>query len=193
MNKSESKYFNTARLMDEAFLQLLEKKDYPFISVKEVCEKAGVNRSTFYLHYESMDDLLSEAVEYMNQDFISYMNKDGEGFVHKIKKAPLKELYLVTPEYLNPYLMYIKEHKRVFKTALEKGNSIQAEDTYEKLFIHVLQPILERFSIPKEEQRYIQSFYIQGMMAVINIWIKNDCQDTIDHIVAIIMKCVKYE
>ena len=50
MNKSESKYYNTALLMDEALLILLEKKEYDFITVKEICEKAGVNRSTFYLH-----------------------------------------------------------------------------------------------------------------------------------------------
>ena len=35
MNKSESKYYNTALLMDEALLLLLEKKDYEFITVKE--------------------------------------------------------------------------------------------------------------------------------------------------------------
>ena len=45
MNKSESKYYNTALLMDEALLLLLEKKDYEFITVKEICAKAGVNRS----------------------------------------------------------------------------------------------------------------------------------------------------
>ena len=33
MNKSESKYFNTALLMDEALLLLLEKKDYEFITI----------------------------------------------------------------------------------------------------------------------------------------------------------------
>ena len=47
MNKSESMYYNTALLMDEALLLLLEKKEYDFITVKEICEKAGVNRSTF--------------------------------------------------------------------------------------------------------------------------------------------------
>ena len=50
MNKAESKYFNTANLMDEALMRLLEHKDYEYITVKEVCKKAGVNRSTFYLH-----------------------------------------------------------------------------------------------------------------------------------------------
>lgn len=42
MNKSESKYFNTAVKMDKAFLELLEKKDFEFITVKEICVKAGV-------------------------------------------------------------------------------------------------------------------------------------------------------
>jgi AcrR family transcriptional regulator len=61
VKKSESKYFNTALLMDEALLILLERKDFAFISVKEICDKAGVNRSTFYLHYENMDDLMKNA------------------------------------------------------------------------------------------------------------------------------------
>lgn len=38
MNKSESKYFNTAKKMDEAFIELLEKKDFEYISVKEISD-----------------------------------------------------------------------------------------------------------------------------------------------------------
>ena len=69
MNKSESKYYNTALLMDEALLMLLEKKEYEFITVTEICKKAGVNRSTFYLHYETIDDLLVETIEMINKRF----------------------------------------------------------------------------------------------------------------------------
>ena len=47
LNKSESKYFNTAVRMDKAFLELLGTKSFEYITVKEICEKAGVNRSTF--------------------------------------------------------------------------------------------------------------------------------------------------
>ncbi len=50
MNKSESKYFNTALKMDEALIDLLKEKELEFITVKEICERAGVNRSTFYFH-----------------------------------------------------------------------------------------------------------------------------------------------
>ena len=47
MNKSESKYFNTALCMDEALIALLEVKDLEYITVKEICEKAGYNLFLF--------------------------------------------------------------------------------------------------------------------------------------------------
>ena len=74
LNKSESKYYNTACLMNESLILLLEKKDYSFITVKEICEKAGVNRSTFYLHYETMNDLLSEPIEYVGKNIHKKVN-----------------------------------------------------------------------------------------------------------------------
>lgn len=101
MNKSESKYFNTAIKMDKAFLALLEKKDFAYITVKEICEKAEVNRSTFYLHYETLEDLLSESVEYMNDQFLFYMKQNTDVFMSRIQECPMDKLYLITPEYLN--------------------------------------------------------------------------------------------
>ena len=109
MNKNESKYFNTAIKMDQAFLELLEKKDFAYITVKEICHEAGVNRSTFYLHYETLDDLLKESVEYMNRHFLEHMGQDS--------------LYLITPKYLKPYLSYIKRNKRLFFNSYKKSKS----------------------------------------------------------------------
>ena len=56
LEKGKSKYFNTALKMDEALIAILQKKSLEYITVKEICEKAGVNRSTFYLHYETILD-----------------------------------------------------------------------------------------------------------------------------------------
>ena len=106
MNKQESKYFNTALLMNEALLLLLEKKDYEYITIKEICEKAGVNRSTFYLHYETIDDLLEEMVDNLNKKFIESFSKDLT-----IDKAVNEDLILTTSKYLTPYLNFIKENK----------------------------------------------------------------------------------
>lgn len=190
MNKNESKYFNTATKMDQAFLELLEKKDFSYITVKEICAKAGVNRSTFYLHYETVEDLLSESVEYMNEQFLSHMKQDTEVFMTQIKECPVEQLYLVTPKYLKPYLSYIQEHKRIFYTAITKASTLRLDDSYNRMFRHVFTPILDRYQVPIEDRRYMMAFYIQGMMAIITEWLKDDCKDSMEHIMAVIQRCV---
>ena len=191
MNKSESKYFATAVRMDEAFLALLEKKDFDYITVKEICEVAGVNRSTFYLHYETMADLLSESVSHMNEQFLAYMKRDSQAFVTKLRDCPLDELYLITPEYLTPYLEYIEQHKRLFRTATENAAVLGMDKSYDRMFCHVFTPILDRYGIPQQDRRYIMAFYIQGLMAIISEWLKNDCADSIGYVVNMIQRCVK--
>ena len=115
MNKNESKYFNTAILFDEALINLLENKDIYYITIKEICNKAGVNRSTFYLHYESINDLLDETMNYINKKFIDFFNVKSRDFVAKIEEIPVEQLNLVSEEYLVPYLKFIKENKKIFK------------------------------------------------------------------------------
>ena len=177
MNKSESKYFNTAVRMDEAFLTLLEKKDFAYITVKELCEAAGVNRSTFYLHYETMADLLAESAQYLNGRFLAYMKHDSEAFVAKLHDCPLEELYLITPQYLTPYLSYIRENQRLFRTGLENAAALHLDDSYEGLFRHVLTLILERYRVPEKDRGYLMAFYLQGLMAIITQWLKCGCAD----------------
>ena len=190
MKKSESKYFNTAVRMDRAFLELLEKKDMEYITVEEICEAAGVNRSTFYLHYETIDDLLAESVQYMNQQFQEHMKLGAEKFVSKIWECPLEELYLVTPTYLIPYLEYIRQNKRLFRTALKNSGPLRLDGTYRRMMRHVFLPILERFQVPEADREYMVAFYISGLMAILSEWLKQDCEDSIVHICVIMEQCV---
>ena len=60
--------------MDEALLSLLKEKTFAYITVSEICKKAGVNRSTFYLHYENTVDLLHETVRFLLDDFVAYFD-----------------------------------------------------------------------------------------------------------------------
>ena len=107
LNKHESKYFNTARCMNEALIHLLETKEYEYITIKEICEKAGVNRSTFYLHYVSMNDLLIESMENMFKELKCKYSNHFE-IDEKLKSGSLEDLMLYTPEYSKPYLTFIK-------------------------------------------------------------------------------------
>lgn len=190
MNKSESKYFNTAKKMDIAFLELLEQKDFEYITVKEICKKAGVNRSTFYLHYETVDDLLSESVEYINKHFLDYMKINSIDFASKLHDCPLEELNLITPQYLTPYLSYIKEHKSIFRTTVKNAGVLNLDKSYSAMFKYIITPIMDRFKIPQERRNYIMSFYISGLMAIISEWLKDDCKDSIEEVIKIIEDCV---
>ena len=177
--------------MDEALWTLLEKKDFTYITVKEICAAAGVNRSTFYLHYETMADLLSESVNYMNERFIAYMQKDAEAFVAKLRTCPMDELYLITPEYLVPYLGFVKENQRLFRTGIENAAALRLEDSYKGLSRYVITPVLDRYGVPERERPYLMAFYLHGLMAIISEWLKNDCAEPVEYIAGVIQRCVK--
>ena len=189
MNKSESKYFNTAIKMDKAFLALLEEKDFEYITVKELCKRADVNRSTFYLHYENMTDLLAESIEYMNGDFLSYFKIKVANFLQNIEKCQIEDLVLVSSKYLTPYLSYIKKNKKLFQTAIKRAATLNLENSYQRMFEHIFNPILERFHFPVSQRKYVTTFYIHGIIATITEWLKNDCVDEIKDVENIIIKC----
>lgn len=192
MNRSESKYFATAARMDEAFLELLEQKDFAYITVKELCAKAGVNRSTFYLHYETLADLLAESAQHIIDRFVAAMPHDTQEFLEKLPERPVEELYLITPEYLVPYLTYVKEHRRVFRTTVEQASALRMTDAYEALSRHVFLPILNRFGVSAADREYLMAFYISGLMAIINRWLQADCQDSIEHIISVMQTCITH-
>lgn len=185
MNKSESKYYNTACLMDEALLLLLQNKDYGYITVKEICEKAGVNRSTFYLHYETIDDLLNESLSYIFSKFKDKYAADSEIEVDNI---PLDKLNLVTPEYIIPYLEFLAENKRLFMTATKMPDMFKVGKHFDEIYTKTFNPILERYGVEQGERKYLLAYHINGMYAIIIEWIKGDCKELFEYIANLLVK-----
>lgn len=190
MNKSESKYFNTARLMDQALLALLEKKNYEFITVKEICEKAGVHRSTFYLHYETINDLLAESVEYTVEKMQSKFRSEHLIDRARIETCPLEELVLITPRYLMPYLEFVRECKSVFLAAASQPGVFGTRKIVGRLYDDIFDPILERFGVERQDRRYQMAFYLSGMYAVLREWIGNHCKEDIGYIADLLIRFI---
>lgn len=190
MNKNESKYFNTAIKMDEALLSLLEKKDFAYITIKEICEVAGVNRSTFYLHYENTADLLEETTQYILDKHFSYYSIDGKELSWRLEKGKKSDLIFVTQEYLAPYLTFIKENRRIFKLAIKHFHAMNMDEVYDKLFKHIFEPILVRFNVSEKERPYTIKFYLMGVFAIVMEWLERDCKDDINFVIKIINDCV---
>lgn len=191
MNRSESKYFHTALLMDEALIALLEVKDLEYITVKEVCEKAGVNRSTFYLHYETLADLANEAMEVVNRRFQSYFEqRAAEDLVHNIDGMHLKDLVFINQDYLQPYLQFIRDNKKVYRAAFRSPGGMRVHERYKYFKSYILEPILKRFEVPEAFQKYYIAYYIEGIIAIIKVWLNDDCKEPIENMVEVIVKCV---
>ena len=190
MNKSESKYFHTAIRFNKALLSLLEKKPFEYISISEICEKAEVNRSTFYLHYENTSDLLKETTAYVFDNFTSYFSVDAESITKKFADCDLQDLKFVNEKYLYPYLSFIKENQRVFSAVLSQPTAFESMAIFQRLFDNIFRPILDRFHYPKDEQNYVMMFYLNGITAIITEWLKDGCEKSIEDISAIIHICI---
>ena len=193
MNKNQSKYFNTAIRMDEALISLLEKKDFEYITVKEICDKAGVNRSTFYLHYENTSDLLKETTRYVVDKHLEYYGIDKQCISLRFEGCKREELLFITDRYLMPYLTFIKDNQRLFKVSIKQFHSMHMDEVYGRMFEHIFSPILARFCVPEKEHTYVMKFYLTGVFAIIMEWLDKNCSDDIETVIKVITDCVMGE
>ena len=53
----------TRKAVFQAFVELLEEKGYPAITIQDIIDRADIGRSTFYSHFETKDDLLNVLCE----------------------------------------------------------------------------------------------------------------------------------
>ena len=191
MNKNESKYFNTAKKMNDALITLLETKEFEYISIKEICHIANVNRSTFYLHYSNMNDLLEETIKSLNLSFNSHFgSKENESTI--ISKDNLEDLLLINDENLIPYLNFIKENKNIYKVLKNHPQLFNANKTYEQMFRKLFVPIMNRVGLDEKWHKYLMDFYISGLTSIVLDWVYDDCkipvQEVSDFIKGLIVK-----
>ena len=190
MDKNESRYYNSAKKMNLALISILDEKDFLDITVKEICQKAAVNRSTFYLHYENTYDLLKETLDNLYKDFFSRYDESKK--MDRLSNKTNDELYLITPKYLEPYLSFVNENKKIFKLLYFKNEVFNVQNMYNEWFNKIFKPILVKFNVyDEEEQEYIMMFHLQGIMGLLMEWLKNDCSMSIDKLINVIQKCIK--
>ena len=191
MNKNESKYFNTAKKMNDALITLLETKEFEYISIKEICHIANVNRSTFYLHYSNMNDLLEETIKSLNLSFNSHFkSKENESAI--ISKENIEDLLLINDDHLIPYLNFIKENKNIYKVLKTHPQLFNANKTYDQMFRKLFVPIMNRFGLDEKWHKYLMDFYISGLTSIVLDWVYDDCkipvQEVSDFIKGLIVK-----
>lgn len=91
---------NTKDKIYKAAVMLLKKKGYEYLTVKNICEVAGVSNGTFFYHYKTKDDLLSH---YLTEGFQDYLKTTD---FYSAKKD-FKETLL---DYYENYAIYASQH-----------------------------------------------------------------------------------
>ncbi|MBQ7906896.1 MAG: TetR/AcrR family transcriptional regulator [Clostridia bacterium] len=188
MSKAESKFNNTAAKMNGALFRLIDRKDFEDITVSEVCKEAGVNRSTFYAHYDNTYDLLKETRDnFVSSCLSQYSEKELESDIRDMRVEEF-----VSERYILPYLKFVKENKRFFKIFISNAKDFDTDDLYDLL--------LERLWIPSCQKRgindktlitYMSKFYLNGLTAIVNQWISNDCEDSELFVCEVMILCVR--
>lgn len=189
MNNGKTKFNNTAKLMHEALFKLISKKEFTEISVSEICKTAGVNRSTFYDHYQNTTDLLQEAVNFSISEFSKKLDKIG--LVPEPKENNNGDIF-VTPKYLLPCLKFIKKNKLMFRVYTRNAHIFPVNNYDELLIKSVFMPICKNNGVLDDTIiRYMSKYFLAGINAIVAEWVKNDCRDDILLVVEIIILCVR--
>ncbi len=160
----------TRFLLRKSLFELLEDYNILDINVTMVCDKAQINRSTFYLHYKSINDLL----ETIKKEEISLF----ETFTSSIDK-----MYTAKSACIQ-YFEYIKNNDMVYRILLNGKHS-----DFEREFVDCLQKTTLPDSIA-ENSYYTNLFSIAGCLQITKAWIENDYPESFEEISDILLKIV---
>jgi hypothetical protein len=73
----------------------------------------------------------------------------------------------VERNYLEPYLKFVYDNKSVFKATIKNPTSMNSFNRYLNLQRYIFEPVMERFQIPEDMQKYWTAYYLKGIWAII--------------------------
>lgn len=71
-SKIDRRIARTRRKLEHAFFHLIQDKGYDAVTIQDICEKAGVGRSTFYTHFTGKDDLKRRSLEHLRAELLAH-------------------------------------------------------------------------------------------------------------------------
>jgi AcrR family transcriptional regulator len=87
---TDRRVLRTRDTLGGALVALMQEKNFDDITVQQVLDRAGVGRSTFYLHYRDKDDLFLSDVEDFFNLFSTALKRNGAS---PDRLAPVREFF----------------------------------------------------------------------------------------------------
>lgn len=77
LDKVDRRVERTRNAIINAFKEMIIEKEFKEITIKELAERANINRKTFYLHYESMEEILFDLSVEISDQIFEMLNEKG--------------------------------------------------------------------------------------------------------------------
>ena len=161
------------RMIREAFMELLDEKEFGKITVTDIVNRADLNRSTFYAHYPDVSGIVEEI-----QDEI--INRNME----MIRAVKYRNILKDPMPYLNSICVTLEENMKLYS---KMGHTAEVHlhlDKYRRL---MAQDIMSHPEIPDEiknapffEVRI--HFFVGGIMNTYHQWADNKTKCTLTEI-----------
>ena len=163
--KTDLRVIKTKNLIYNTLVELMKDKTFEEIKVSDICNKALINRSTFYSHYEDKYDLLVDFINSLKNEFISELNKNSSDL-------NVKEYYI---ELIKIFLNHIEERKEMYTSIMiNNRNSIMMDILLSVVNNDLLKKIKTDeidSSIPND---IIAKFYLGGVINLGVEWLKDN-------------------
>lgn len=156
------RYQSTEEKIQKALFSLLRIRKYNDISIKEICYEAGINRSSFYAHYEDINDLMIKTEQKLSQEIVKIFNPSQEWNTKVF--VNLFEFLLKNKDF---YKSYLGTNEQTF---MEKNDFVEFLN---KLKFHAKNPYTTQ-----KEQMYHMAFFAGGLKALSKSWIMNGCKES---------------
>ena len=172
--KQERRYRRTEALILNGLTTLLQQKSIKEITVRELADLVDINRSTFYLHYTDIYDLLEKTEQRLLQQLLDAVNQNWT-----LPETP-KNFFA----FLEQAFTILSENAQLCSALIGPNGDIAFLRNIEKMIREKGVQTLRSFA-PRElrdqDLQYAISFALAGCMGLIEHWLKNGCPETPTH------------
>lgn len=158
--KENRRVMLTKALLRESLLELMNEKPLSKITIKEICENADINRTTFYTHYADQYALCTE----IENDTILKTNE----YLEKVSKDKTKV------DLLTDFLIYIKKNSHLLRALLLSGNDNTFKFRFFEISVLKLMESDSHSDFSENDKDYTFRYIFQGALSVVERWIEND-------------------
>lgn len=162
MEKQDRRVKRSKTLMREALIGLMQEKPFSEITAKDITERADLNRATFYLHYNSVFDLLENLEDEAAESFARALEKT------KIRQGAAWEYPLIG------YICdYIAENPEVCRCLFANPRSDRFAEKLTEILVQKGKQVRQEMGLQEEPETvsYACHFIAYGAMGMLRQWL----------------------